>query len=77
MTKGKSIFTTDEALFKMLYLATTDVTRKWTGRVQNWGKCSFNSPFSSLIGSGIACVSSMLQKGLPKYWSDPITFYTR
>jgi putative transposase len=22
----------------MLYLATMDVTRKWTGRVQNWGQ---------------------------------------
>ncbi|PZE20331.1 hypothetical protein CBW46_014395, partial [Paenibacillus xerothermodurans] len=33
-----SIFPTDEALLKMLYLATMDVTRKWTGRVQNWGQ---------------------------------------
>lgn len=23
---------------KMLYLATMDVTRKWTGRIQNWGQ---------------------------------------
>ncbi|MUG69039.1 MULTISPECIES: IS256 family transposase [Paenibacillus] len=38
VTKGKSIFPTDEALLKMLYLATMDVTRKWTGRVQNWGQ---------------------------------------
>ncbi|GAB6928236.1 IS256 family transposase [Paenibacillus sp. JCM 10914] len=38
VTKGKSIFPTDEALLKMLYLATVDVTRKWTGRVQNWGQ---------------------------------------
>ncbi|NGQ94812.1 IS256 family transposase, partial [Brevibacillus sp. SYP-B805] len=27
-----------EALLKMLYLATMDVLRKWTGRVQNWGQ---------------------------------------
>ncbi|MFB9331166.1 IS256 family transposase, partial [Paenibacillus aurantiacus] len=26
------------ALLKMLYLATMDVTRKWTGRMQNWGQ---------------------------------------
>lgn len=39
VTKGKSIFPTDEALLKMLYLATMDVTRKWTGRVQNWDRC--------------------------------------
>ncbi len=38
VTKGKSIFPTDEALLKMLYLATQDVLRKWTGRVQNWGQ---------------------------------------
>lgn len=38
VTKGKSIFPTDEALLKTLYLATMDVIRKWTGRVQNWGQ---------------------------------------
>ncbi|MFR9711097.1 IS256 family transposase [Paenibacillus sp. MB22_1] len=38
VTKGKSIFPSDESLLKMLYLATMDVTRKWTGRVQNWGQ---------------------------------------
>ncbi|QCT04350.1 mutator family transposase [Paenibacillus algicola] len=38
VTKGKSIFPTDESLLKMLYLVTVDVTRKWTGRVQNWGQ---------------------------------------
>lgn len=38
VTKGKSIFPNDEALLKMLYLATMDVLRKWTGRVQNWGQ---------------------------------------
>jgi len=38
VTKGKSIFPTDEALLKMLYLGTQDVLRKWTGRVQNWGQ---------------------------------------
>ena len=37
VTKSKSIFPSDEALLKMLYLATQDVLRKWTGRVQNWG----------------------------------------
>lgn len=38
VTKGKSIFPNDEALLKMLYLATQDVLRKWTGRIQNWGQ---------------------------------------
>jgi putative transposase len=38
VTKGKSIFPTDESLTKMLYLATMEVTRRWTMRVQNWGQ---------------------------------------
>lgn len=38
VTKGKSIFPNDESLQKMLYLATMDVLRKWTGRIQNWGQ---------------------------------------
>lgn len=37
-TKGKSIFPNDEALTKMLYLATMEVTRKWTMRIANWGQ---------------------------------------
>lgn len=38
VTKGKSIFPTDESLTKMLYLATMEVTKRWTMRVQNWGQ---------------------------------------
>ena len=38
VTKGKSVFPSDEALLKILYLATQDVLRKWTGRIQNWGQ---------------------------------------
>jgi len=38
VTKGKSIFPNDDALLKMLYMATQDVLRKWTGRIQNWGQ---------------------------------------
>lgn len=38
VTKGKSIFPTDDSLLKMLYLSTMDVIKKWTGRVQNWGQ---------------------------------------
>lgn len=38
VTKGKSIFPTDEALLKMLYLVTQDVMLKWTGRIHNWGQ---------------------------------------
>lgn len=36
VTKAKSVFPTDESLFKMLYLAMIDITKKWTGRRQDW-----------------------------------------
>ena len=34
VTKSKSVFPT--RLFKMLYLAMMDITKKWTGRRQDW-----------------------------------------
>ena len=37
VTKSKSVFPTDDSLLKMLYLAMVDITRKWTGRRQDWG----------------------------------------
>ena len=37
VTKAKPIFPTDDSLLKMLYLATMDITKKWTGRRQDWG----------------------------------------
>ena len=36
VTKAKAVFPTDESLLKMLYLATADITKKWTGRRQDW-----------------------------------------
>ena len=36
VTKSKAVFPTDESLFKMLYLAMLDITKKWTGRRQDW-----------------------------------------
>ena len=38
VTKSKSVFPTDDSLFKMLYLAMTDITKKWTGRRQDWSR---------------------------------------
>lgn len=38
VTKSKSVFPTDDSLFKMLYLAMIDITKKWTGRQREWGK---------------------------------------
>lgn len=37
VTKSKGVFPTDDSLLKMLYLATMDITKKWTGRRQDWG----------------------------------------
>ena len=36
VNKSKSVFPTDDSLFKMLYLAMMDITKKWTGRRQDW-----------------------------------------
>lgn len=40
VTKTRSIFPTDDALFKLLYLAMIDITKKWNGRSNtwNWGR---------------------------------------
>lgn len=38
VTKTRTIFPSDDALFKLLYLATMDITEKWTGRDRDWGK---------------------------------------
>lgn len=38
VTKSKTVFPSDESLLKMLYLATMDITKKWTGRRQDWGQ---------------------------------------
>jgi len=38
VTKSKSVFPTDDSLLKMLYLAMTDITKKWTGRRQDWSR---------------------------------------
>lgn len=36
VTKTKSIFPNDQALLKILYLATIDTTKKWTERMRDW-----------------------------------------
>lgn len=38
VTKSKSVFPNDDSLLKMLYLATIDITKKWTGRRKDWGQ---------------------------------------
>lgn len=38
VTKSKSVFPTDDSLLKMLHLAMMDITKKWTGRRQDWSQ---------------------------------------
>lgn len=38
VTKSKSVFPTDDALMKMLYLSMMDITKKWTMRYRDWAK---------------------------------------
>ena len=38
VTKSKSVSPTDDSLLKMLYLAMMDITKKWTGRRQDWSR---------------------------------------
>ena len=36
VTKTKSVFSNDDLLRKMLYLASQNITKKWTQRYKNW-----------------------------------------
>ena len=46
VTKAKSVFPTDDSLLKMLYLAMMDITKKWTGRRQDWSLINGSRPCS-------------------------------
>ena len=37
-TKTKSSYPTDDSLSKSIYLSIKEITKKWTGKVQNWGQ---------------------------------------
>lgn len=36
VTKNRSVFPTDDALQKLLYLSARDIMKKWTMSVPNW-----------------------------------------
>ena len=38
LNRGRSVFPSDTALLKALYLATFEATKKWTNVLRNWGK---------------------------------------
>ena len=37
VTRGKAAFPNDDAVLKALFLRILDITKKWTGRRQDWG----------------------------------------
>lgn len=38
VTKSRTIFPTDDALFKILYLVMVDITQNWIGKSWDWGQ---------------------------------------
>ena len=38
INKSRSVFPSDDALKKALYLSTMNITKKWTVKVINWGQ---------------------------------------
>ena len=38
VTKSRTVFPSDDSLLKMLYLATMDITKKWTRRRRDWSQ---------------------------------------
>lgn len=38
VAKSRTVFPSDDSLLKMLYLATMDITQKWTGRRRDWSQ---------------------------------------
>lgn len=53
VTKGKTSYPNDESLRKIIYLATMDITEKWTSPVKDWGKylLQFEIRFGDRLGA--------------------------
>lgn len=56
VTKTKTAYPSDEALIKIVYLATMDISRKWNMPVRNWKQCisQFAIYFSDRLESELA-----------------------
>ena len=39
LTKTKVVYPSDDALRKVIYLATKDISRKWDKQTREWGMC--------------------------------------
>ena len=51
VTKSKTMFPSDQALEKILYLASMNVMKKWTQRYRNWDKV-----LNQLINKLVHCI---------------------
>lgn len=53
VTKTKTTYPTDEALTKIIYLATTQISKKWSQPVRNWHQCisQFAIHFEDRLGT--------------------------
>lgn len=56
VTKTKTAYPTDEALIKIIYLATAEISKKWTMPIQGWKQCisQFAIHFSERLDSELA-----------------------
>jgi len=56
VTKTKTAYPTDEALVKIIYLATIEASKKWTMSIKDWKSCisQFAIYFEDRLGSEIA-----------------------
>ena len=56
VTKTKSAYPSDEALKKIIYLATTEAAKKWNMPLREWKKCisQFNIYFSDRLSHELA-----------------------
>jgi transposase-like protein len=52
LNRGRSVFPSDTALLKSLYLATGEITKKWTNILRDWGKIygEFSVMFEGRLG---------------------------
>lgn len=58
VTKSKAVFPTDDSLFKMLYLAMPDITKKWTGhRYTLCSCCTTAAAFPNVFTTQLICVT--------------------
>ncbi|MBQ5329864.1 MAG: hypothetical protein J6F31_01295 [Oscillospiraceae bacterium] len=54
LKKQRSVFPSDTALLKALYLATHEIAKKWTMPLRNWGRVLGKLEIMSCIPTGSA-----------------------